>query len=118
MRHDNEIPQIAIPHVSYGMTWRRPSIAGEQGTAIPLPSPPSLSLSSLLLLDLSRRTERRECGLSAFGRLHICICINSYVVIHGKSDTNPSRTEKVILSPDGGFLLLSLSLFPPVFSHL
>lgn len=43
----------------------------------------------------------------AFGRLHIRI--NSYVVIRGKSDTNPSRTEKVILSPDGGFLFFSRS---------
>ncbi|KAL0126830.1 hypothetical protein PUN28_005299 [Cardiocondyla obscurior] len=41
----------------------------------------SLSFSSTpLLLDLSRRTERRECGLS---RLAHCIhvCINSYGVI-------------------------------------
>jgi len=44
----------------------------------------------------------------AFGRLHIRI--NSYVVIHGKSDTNPSRMEKVILSLDSDFLFFSLSL--------
>lgn len=44
----------------------------------------------------------------AFGRLHIRI--NSYVVIHGKSDTNPSRMEKVILSLDSGFLFFSLNI--------